>query len=217
MNNFADSLVVGPEGKLEAVKRNFDINLQTVPAQNFAGLNFSGVINASDESDRKNEYDGVLPSLMIPQTIFNEATVKISTTNQTVIFVLYRDTKLFRVSLDDTRRTSSRLNSLVISGRIKGLSLQNLNIPVRIAFASIKEGDTNSTQCSYWNFTMGTGNWSQKGCKFERVFEDGRVLCSCNHFTNFAMLMVSLSLIQIASLLFQVFLTMTTCLHVKKE
>ena len=196
MNNFADSLVVGPEGQLNAVKRNFDISLQTVPAQNFSGLNFSGVISASSESDRKSENNGFLPSLMIPQTIFNEASVKTNTTNRTLIFVLYKDTKFFRVSMEDTRRTSSRLNSLVISGRIKGLSVQNLIVPVRIALPSIKEGDANSTLCSFWNFTIGTGNWSQEGCKFERVFEDGKVLCSCNHFTNFAMLMVSLSLLQ---------------------
>ncbi|XP_028411938.1 adhesion G-protein coupled receptor G6-like [Dendronephthya gigantea] len=187
LDNFADSLVAGPEGKLEADKRNFAINLQTVLTQSFSGLNFSGVNNVSGEPKREN--NGIPPSLMIPQTIFNDSTVNTSAANHTVIFVLYKDSKFFRVSLEDTTRTFGRLNSLVISGRIKGLSVQNLNNAVHFALSSIEEGDTNSTLCSYWNFTIGTGNWSQEGCQFEGVLNDGRVLCSCNHLTNFAMLM----------------------------
>ncbi|XP_028411957.1 adhesion G-protein coupled receptor G2-like [Dendronephthya gigantea] len=107
--------------------------------------------------------------------------------NATAIFVLYTDTKYFRVSLTDTTRTKSRLNSLVIAGSVKGLTVANLRVPGYIALPMIEPGDTKSTLCSYWEFSI--GDWSQDGCKFERVLEDGRVLCSCNHFTNFAMLM----------------------------
>ncbi|XP_028418096.1 adhesion G-protein coupled receptor G6-like [Dendronephthya gigantea] len=195
LNIFAESLVIGAQGKIEIAKRNFDINLQTVKPQNFSGLNFSGIQRRMNQSERKNitlnkksnEVRQVLsPSLTIPRTIFNESTGKNSSSNQTVIFVLYRETKFFRLS-SITSGTSGRLNSLVISGSIEGLSVSNLSVPVNIALPSLERGDTKSTQCSYWNFSA--GNWSQEGCKFERVLEDGRVLCSCNHFTNFAMLM----------------------------
>jgi hypothetical protein len=94
------------------------------------------------------------------------------------------------VSLEDTKKTSSRLNSFVIAGSIKGLSVRNLSNPVEITLRSVARGDTNSTLCSYWNFTL--GNWSQEGCMFKRVLSDDRILCNCNHLTNFAMLMVSL-------------------------
>lgn len=128
-------------------------------------------------------------SLLIPRTIFNESAVINSSERQTIIFIQYKETKFFRVSLEDTTRRLGRLNSLVLAGSIKGLSVKNLNEPIKIAFKSISQGDTNSTLCSYWNFDL--GNWSQDGCRFEHVLEDGRILCSCDHFTNFAMLMVS--------------------------
>ncbi|XP_028419199.1 uncharacterized protein LOC114544912, partial [Dendronephthya gigantea] len=196
LNTFAESLVIGPESELQAVKKNFDISLQTVKPQNFSGLNFSGIISKTNQSQTRNntskiqsnEVTQVLsPSLIIPRTIFNESTEKNRSANQTVIFVLYRETKFFILSLADTTRRSSRLNSLVISGSIEGLSVSNLSVPVNIALPSIERGETKSILCSYWDFSI--GNWSQDGCKFERVLEDGRVLCSCDHFTNFAMLM----------------------------
>ncbi|XP_028411932.1 adhesion G-protein coupled receptor G6-like [Dendronephthya gigantea] len=199
LNIFAESLVIGAEGKIQTAKRNFDINLETVESQNFSGLNFSGIQRRTNQSERRNnilnkqsnEVRHVLsPSLIIPRTIFNESTDKNSSANQTVIFVLYRETKFFRLSLADTSKTKSRLNSLVISGSIEGLSVSNLSVPVNIALPSLERGDTKSIQCSYWDFSA--GNWSQEGCKFERVLEDRRVLCSCNHFTNFAMLMLEL-------------------------
>ncbi|XP_028418860.1 adhesion G protein-coupled receptor E1-like [Dendronephthya gigantea] len=80
-----------------------------------------------------------------------------------------------------------RLNSFVIAGSIKGLSVANLQTPVKIAFEKVSRGDTNSTLCSYWDFSI--GNWSHEGCSFQRILDDNRILCHCNHFTNFAMLM----------------------------
>ena len=159
--------------------------------QNFSGLTFSGIVSNTNQSESKKSSGlppALTPSLIIPKTIFNQSTNKNSSTNQTAIFVLYRETKFFRLSLVYTSKTSSRLNSLVIAGSIEGLSVANLSVPVNIALPSIERGDTKSTLCSYWDFSI--GNWSQEGCKFEHVLEDGRVLCSCDHFTNFAMLMV---------------------------
>ncbi|XP_028399494.1 adhesion G-protein coupled receptor G6-like [Dendronephthya gigantea] len=195
LNMVAESLDIGPEGTIDKAERNFLINLQALKPQNFSGLNFSGIIKEPDKLEKnstsKKLGDGVSdtlsPSLIVPRSIFNETTYKNSSANQVVIFLLYKETKFFRLSLADTSTTSSRLNSLVIAGSIKGLSVENLSVPVYIALPMIEPGDTKSTLCSYWDLNI--GDWSQEGCKFERVLEDGRVLCSCNHFTNFAMLM----------------------------
>ncbi|XP_070557346.1 adhesion G-protein coupled receptor G2-like [Ptychodera flava] len=48
----------------------------------------------------------------------------------------------------------------------------------------------NTSQCVFWDFDAndGYGDWSSNGCHFVGV-EDGRVVCRCNHLTNFAVLM----------------------------
>ena len=73
----------------------------------------------------------------------------------------------------------SRLNSLVIAGRFKGLQIANLCEPIEIVLKSINPGDMNSTLCSYRDFAL--GNWSQKGCGIERILNDDRIVCNCDH------------------------------------
>ena len=132
-------------------------------------------------------------SITIPRTIFSELANTNSSGRQTAIFALYKETKFFVASFEDFTKTSSRLNSFVIAGSFKRLPIENLNDSVKVALRSIARGNTNTTLCSYWDFNL--GDWSQEGCVFDRVLEDGRVLCNCNHLTNFAMLMVCISLL----------------------
>lgn len=46
----------------------------------------------------------------------------------------------------------------------------------------------------YWDFDLrdGVGDWSDNGCTLSDVREDS-ITCSCNHLTNFAVLIVSVS------------------------
>ena len=197
----AEALVISPENKFQKVQRNFAINLQIVEPRTFTGLAFSGFADKRRNSELKNNsistnFSDTIPatssaSITIPRTIFNESALINSSIGQTAIFVLYKQTKFFAASIEDITKTSSRLNSFVIAGSIKRLQIENLSEPVRIALRSIARGDTNTTLCSYWDF--GLGDWTQEGCKFDRVLRDGRVLCNCNHLTNFAMLMVCIS------------------------
>ncbi|CAB4012859.1 fibropellin-1 isoform X4 [Paramuricea clavata] len=194
LNDFLETLVIDSSGKFEKFERNYDALVQAVQPQTFSGLTFSGIVRKSHKSllwNGRSVPQAPSSSISIPGTIFNESTITNSSRQQRIIFVLYKETSFFKVSLEDTKKTSSRLNSFVIAGSIKGLSVRNLSNPVKIALVqSVARGDTNSTLCSYWNFTL--GNWLQEGCLFRRVLSDGRILCNCNHLTNFAMLMVSL-------------------------
>ncbi len=200
LNNLLETLVIGPRRKFQKVKRNYGVDVQTVQQQTFSGLTFSGIVRIPHESPLKNssistEFTDSVPeasssSISIPRTIFDESTVRNSSKQQRIIFVFYKDTSLFRVSLEDTKKTLSRLNSFVIAGSIKGLTVTNLNEPVKIVLQSVARGDVDSTLCSYWDFNL--GNWSQEGCRFQSVLSYDRILCSCNHLTNFAMLMVIL-------------------------
>ena len=49
-------------------------------------------------------------------------------------------------------------------------------------------------ECSYWDLSLdeGFGGWSTEGCsRVVRVEDDaGKVVCDCNHLTNFAVLLV---------------------------
>ena len=194
LNKFLETLAIGSSGEFHKDERNYAANVQAVQPQNFGGLTFSGIVRKSNILVLT-EFNDSVPqasssSISIPRTIFNESTITNSSRHQRIIFILYKKTSFFKVSLEDTKKTSSRLNSFVIAGSIKELSVANLSNPVKITLQSVARGDTNSTLCSYWNFTL--GNWSQEGCMFKRVLSDGRILCNCNHLTNFAMLMVSL-------------------------
>ena len=47
--------------------------------------------------------------------------------------------------------------------------------------------------CVSWDFNLegGDGDWSESGCRYDGVNDRGRVLCECDHLTNFAVLVVS--------------------------
>ncbi|XP_046853701.1 adhesion G-protein coupled receptor G2-like isoform X2 [Xenia sp. Carnegie-2017] len=127
-------------------------------------------------------------SLSIPKSLFEESTISNNNmNNRTAIFAFYKETKFFTTSIFQERSLFGRLNSLVIAGSIKGLTIRNLETPVEIALKEIEPGNTTSAKCSFWDFKL--SNWSQEGCSFIRTLEDGRILCSCDHLTSFAMLM----------------------------
>ena len=178
--------MIGAGNQLEKVMRNYAINLLAVQPQSFTGLAISRIAKKSGQSGLKNNsistrFNDSIPtdssaSLSIPIRIFNDLNNTNSSRQQTFVLTFYKESKFF------LGNTSRPLNSFVISGRIKGLSIANLTEPVRFTLQSISRGDTNTTQCSFWDF--GLGNWSQEGCKFERVLEDGRVVCNCDHLTD---------------------------------
>ncbi|CAB3977979.1 probable G- coupled receptor 112 [Paramuricea clavata] len=140
LNNFGiETLVIGPNGKFQKIKRNYAVNIQAVQPQHFSGLTFSGIVRKSRISplrinDSLTQYNDHVPqasssSISIPRTIFDESTITNSSRQQRIIFVFYKKTSFFKVSLEDTKKTSSRLNSFVIAGSIKGLLVANLSEP----------------------------------------------------------------------------------------
>ena len=205
LNNFLEKLNISSRRKFNATERNYAIYLQDIKPQIFGGITF-GIDEDSVRIQSKRQNlssqkivatrmlsDGfqhnLSSSISIPPTVFNNLRIKLGSEKQRIIFVAYKSTKFFRASLKDTKKMSSRLNSFVIAGSIKGLSVQNLTNPIKISFKSNAPGDTSTTLCSYWDFII--NNWKHEGCTFEGVLPNGKILCKCNHLTNFAMLMVS--------------------------
>ena len=56
--------------------------------------------------------------------------------------------------------------------------------------------DTSEVKCVFWDLhaNEGLGDWSEEGCWYSGT-ENGRHVCSCDHLTNFAILVVSIIII----------------------
>ena len=199
LNVLLESIDIRPQGSYKKVTKNYDVNLQDITLQTYGGITFFGAERKSEQvlsnaTSNLIVFNDSVPCsstscISIPSTVFDESkTPSSGLKKRRFIFVSYKETKFFRMSQNHTERMSGLLNSVVIAGSVKGLPVENLTHPVKITFQSIRRGDTNAVFCSYWNLEF--ANWSQNGCRFEGVLKDGRILCHCNHLTNFAMLMV---------------------------
>ncbi|XP_042566712.1 adhesion G protein-coupled receptor G3 [Clupea harengus] len=82
----------------------------------------------------------------------------------------------------------------VLDGRLYGISVcdknisglnQRINITVNLNISD----DTKEPSCVFLDFS--NKNFSQEGCSTEWIKENATVVCSCNHLTYFAVLMVS--------------------------
>jgi hypothetical protein len=137
------------------------------------------------------------------QTITDREDVGIS-------FALYNSSTLFPVDGGRNRNALRRreVGSRVLAATVgPGLNFQNLTENITIVLRQITnyvsimiskfDFDTIYTQftvpgseavCVSWNFTL--QDWTTEGCITNNVGENGIVTCSCNHLTNFAILVV---------------------------
>ena len=189
LNTLLEAIDISKEGSFQRILANYAIDVSNVfDARLFTGVTFSGNIKNTSVLKQPSD-DAVVSSskattIRLPRTLFNESSL-VTPGPQTIILALYKETKFFRV----VPQSPKPLNSFVIAGRIRGLSVSNLTSPVEITFVDLKRGDKNGSLCSFWNFER--GNWSQDGCSLQKILPDGRIVCNCNHLTNFAVLMVS--------------------------
>ncbi|XP_071954368.1 adhesion G protein-coupled receptor L2-like isoform X2 [Antedon mediterranea] len=96
-----------------------------------------------------------------------------------------------------TKKRKDRLvNKQFVNSRIISLSINDpmtpapLKEPVKMVFNHLKNGSSNKDPvCSFWKFENSThGEWSSEGC---HVVDSNstHTECSCNHLTNFAIIM----------------------------
>ena len=198
LNTFLEKLNVIKEQPFRRTLRNYAVYLQMVDPRSFSGITFSGVIKSEISTQLRDggietKLTDVVTSLnattiRLPRTLFNDTTVALSQ-SQTIVFALYKETKFFRLLSHGSMRSPQRLNSYIIAGGIKGLTISNLRNPIVLTYPNLKPGDKNDTVCGFWNFVG--ANWSTDGCLFQGLLKDGRIVCNCNHLTNFGILMVS--------------------------
>ncbi|XP_066569743.1 adhesion G protein-coupled receptor G3 isoform X2 [Amia ocellicauda] len=81
------------------------------------------------------------------------------------------------------------LNNMVIGVNVGNGNILNLTDPVKIIFKHNNE--SNNGNCSYWSsskIVTKNGSWLQNGCNTNKTRE--YFICSCNHLSFFAILMV---------------------------
>ncbi|XP_022103274.1 uncharacterized protein LOC110986009 [Acanthaster planci] len=118
-----------------------------------------------------------------------------------ISFVMYGSSSLFRSELivssqssDEPRAVGGRvIFASVLDAVITDLPPENpvvtaFNSPLNEAMDQTEDSDQVET-CVFWDFSLrdGIGDWSTDGCRKDHVV-NGRIVCLCDHATNFAVL-----------------------------
>ncbi|XP_075399083.1 adhesion G-protein coupled receptor G7 [Tenrec ecaudatus] len=100
-------------------------------------------------------------------------------------FVVYQNNKLFQ---SKTFTTASDFSQRIISSKTNEIQREQ-DVSVEMVFSpkyNQTEFQLHSYACVFWNLSK--NDWDTYGCKKTQKF-DGFLHCSCNHTTNFAVLM----------------------------
>ncbi|KAI8496384.1 hypothetical protein Bbelb_256830 [Branchiostoma belcheri] len=146
-------------------------------------------------------YDQVDASIVLPEELgsvvafLKENIIDPTDVEVRLSYIIYQSSRLFQSNqtAPSSTNTKTRVNSRVIASRVTGFTLKNLPNPVVTRYLPIVGNSTNTTvnniRCVFWDFNAGGGGaWSTEGCDFVRI-DNNRVVCECNHLTNFAVLM----------------------------
>ncbi|XP_076306951.1 adhesion G protein-coupled receptor L1-like isoform X2 [Tachypleus tridentatus] len=117
-----------------------------------------------------------------------------------IVFVAYKNIQDFisledhfsvSTNFDDTQNSmmitkTQIINSRVLSASIDRYRMVRLHKPVTIILKHLQEENVTNPQCVYLEFS--TRRWSPEGC-WIRETNKSHTKCSCNHLTNFALIM----------------------------
>lgn len=87
---------------------------------------------------------------------------------------------------EDSRNISQIVNSRVISASIGRQRVTGLSQPVVITLRHLQEENVTNPKCVFWDFNL--RKWSKDGC-WVVSFNRSHTVCSCDHLTNFAVVM----------------------------
>ncbi|XP_022237107.1 adhesion G protein-coupled receptor L1-like isoform X2 [Limulus polyphemus] len=117
-----------------------------------------------------------------------------------IVFVAYKNIQDFispedhfsvSTNFDDTQNSmvvnkTQIINSRVLSASIDRYRMVRLHQPVTIILKHLQEENVTNPQCVYLEFS--TRHWSAEGCWIIET-NKSHTKCSCNHLTNFALIM----------------------------
>ncbi|XP_047126662.1 adhesion G-protein coupled receptor G4 isoform X1 [Hydra vulgaris] len=107
--------------------------------------------------------------------------------NKVYSYIFRKDVLFKKKKNSNSSSLSPFVQSFILSATILDSEVANLTDPVVLKFHKYYESNiTGSDSCAFWNINQGT--WSTKGCT-KVSSENNVVTCSCNHLTNFALLL----------------------------
>ena len=207
LQKYLESVNITRSGKVDQIEENLAVYTQEIDPSNFQGAAVASVGGTKEDFQRKNNFViranersspsfGSYASLTLPQSLFNNFKMN-SPTQTRITFVVYRKTSLFESALQN-RDDNVIKNSFVVSAGIKGYDVKNLTSPIITTFEPFNKSTDYYTACAYWDFSLqnGYGDWSSEGCSYIGR-RNGKIICHCNHLTNFAVLLVRLRLLSL--------------------
>eukprot|EP00112_Aurelia_sp_Birch-Aquarium-sp1_P024728 Seg7957.1 transcript_id=Seg7957.1/GoldUCD/mRNA.D3Y31 product="Adhesion G-protein coupled receptor G4" protein_id=Seg7957.1/GoldUCD/D3Y31 len=140
-------------------------------------------------SNQAYDSNQVQVGLSLPETLALDI---IGTDEPRISFIAYKGSQFFQTTKTDFRGKrnvdkTQNPNSMVISAHVKGSKRVNLSKSLTGTFKKISPSQAD--KCVFWDFAKndGFGAWSSEGCRQNEV-SSGRVICECDHMTNFAIL-----------------------------
>ncbi|XP_070182657.1 adhesion G-protein coupled receptor G6-like [Littorina saxatilis] len=193
-------------------------NLTTVSDSHVLGLDLAldsgDVTDITDGQGRGNrsegerKYDNTDTAIMLPGKMGRSIVEKYPGQDIRISASIFTKSSLFRSSAGshvtdaDSRHRHATLNSKVIALRItvdgqpktnltafgKG-SVTTVFTPVQ-SLSKEQSFQRELSTCVFWDFAMqdGKGAWSEEGCNYSDTVQ-GKVVCECDHLTNFAVLL----------------------------
>ncbi|KAM4807574.1 adhesion G protein-coupled receptor L3 [Rhinophrynus dorsalis] len=164
--------------KLEVARLSTDVNLEDLKfPQN---LGYGSSIQLSSNTLRQNGRNGEIRVVFV---LYNNLGQYLSTDNASM--------KLGNEALNTNH--SVIVNSPIITAAVYKESSSKVYLadPVLFTVKHIKQSEDNfNPNCSFWSYSKSnmSGYWSTQGCRL-LMTNKTHTLCSCNHLTNFAVLM----------------------------
>jgi len=163
-------------------KEHFAIKLQKVPVDHKEDVVAFDVNETGDKAEKRRA------RISLPLKAYEGK-------EAVTVFIVYNEAApwgLDEEQIDSNTVKNARLGSRIISGRIQPSPSGILKENVTISFSDGRSAyKRNIPHCVFWDFTIKsklTGDWSTKGFSLVETI-DSEILCSCNHLTNFAVLM----------------------------
>ncbi|XP_033118444.1 adhesion G-protein coupled receptor G6-like [Anneissia japonica] len=155
------------------------------------------VIDNFEPDDVKTLFEQIIPtdmvgaSIALPPEIISISQAQTGEDEIRVYFTVYQNSSLFisnKLANKSTKEVKRQVGSHIISTSIEAVNVDGLVYPVKATFLP-RFTNINNTECVFWDFSLddGVGDWSSDGCTYNKT-EDNRIICLCDHLTNFAIL-----------------------------
>ncbi|XP_071960614.1 adhesion G-protein coupled receptor G6-like isoform X2 [Antedon mediterranea] len=193
---------IGSVSNFKGVENNLAVQTkQYLPEALQNGIGFASLEPENTESGLQEEnietfedvedflMDMIETSIALPPEIVELNQDQTGSNQIQVSFIVYQTSKLFasnRLMSNQDRAIGSR----VISATVEKVTVEGLYEPIRAAYLPVLEDVSGNPECVYWDFELenGQGDWSNESCYFNKT-SDGRIVCFCDHLTNFAVIM----------------------------